>query len=97
MASGLIELVAVVMLLAPRTVTIGALLSVAVMSGAILSHLTKLGIVVKDDGGLLFGLAISVLVCSLGVLVIRRRQIPILGYLFLPAHAMSCETTGCQH
>jgi len=30
------------------------------MSGAILAHLTKLGIVVLDDGGLLFGMGVLV-------------------------------------
>src|SRR6516164_4679647 len=49
-ASGLAELVAVVLLIVPRTVTLGALLSLGVISGAIVSHLTRLGIVVKNDG-----------------------------------------------
>jgi putative oxidoreductase len=81
-ASGLVELVAVVLLLVPRTVVLGALLSLGVISGAIVSHLTKLGIVVKDDGGLLFGLAVTVFVCSALILILRRRQIPIVGPLF---------------
>ncbi len=81
-ASGLIEAVAVVLLLTPRTVVLGALLSAGVISGAIVSHLTKLGIVVRDDGGLLFGLAMIVLVCTAAILVIRRRQIPYLGTIF---------------
>src|SRR5918911_1493660 len=52
--SGLAELIAVILLLYPRTVALGAILSLGVISGAIVSHLTRLGIVVKDDGGLLF-------------------------------------------
>lgn len=75
-AAGLAELVAVVLLIAPRTVALGALLSLGLMIGAIGSHLARLGVVVKDDGGLLFGLAITVLLCSAAILVIRRRQIP---------------------
>ena len=55
--SGAVELVAVILLLIPSTVTIGAVLALGTITGAIFSHLTKLGIVVKDDGGLLFGLA----------------------------------------
>jgi len=82
-ATGFAELVAVVLLLAPPTVALGALLSVGLMTGAIGAHFTKLGIVVRDDGGLLFGLAATVFVCSAAVLVIRRRQIPVLGYLFV--------------
>ncbi len=72
--SGVAELVAVVLLLIPRSAVLGACVSLGVISGAIASHVTKLGIVVKDDGGLLFALALVVFACSLGVLLIRRRQ-----------------------
>ncbi len=78
-ASGVAELVASVLLLVPRTVVYGAGLSVAVIGGAIMSHLTKLGIVVKDDGGLLFVLASVVFAASLGVLAIHIREIPFLA------------------
>lgn len=73
--SGLVELVAVVLILTPRKVVFGALLSLGVISGAIFSHLTKLGIVVKDDGGLLFILALTVLAGSLVILGIRRSEL----------------------
>src|SRR5437773_3504022 len=96
-ASGLAELVAVVFLLVPRTVTLGALVALGVMTGAIASHLTKLGIVVQDDGGLLFSLAMTVFVASAGILIVRRRQIPVLGYLFSPSTQMRCEPHGCHH
>jgi hypothetical protein len=77
--SGVAELIAVVLLLYPRTVTLGAILALGVISGAIVSHLTKLGIVVMNDGGLLFALAVVVFVASAAVLVIRRTQIPVVG------------------
>jgi hypothetical protein len=83
--SGMAELLAVVLLLVPKTVTLGALLSLGVISGALVSHLTKLGIVVKDDGGLLFGLAVTVFISSLIVLILRRQQIPIVSKFLLPA------------
>lgn len=73
--SGVAELIACLLLLVPRTVLIGALLSLGVIGGAIVSHLARLGIVVKDDGGLLFALALIVFTASLAVLVIRRRQL----------------------
>ncbi|MFO1500514.1 MAG: DoxX family protein [Verrucomicrobiota bacterium] len=82
--SGVAEAVAVVLLLLPRTVTCGALLSLLVILGALFSHLTKLGIVVQNDRGLLFALAVTVFVCSLGILVLRRDQIPFLSRFFLP-------------
>lgn len=77
--SGVAELVASVLLLVPATVTLGALLALAVISGAIVSHLTKLGIVVMDDGGLLFVLALAVFFGSATILVLRRKEIPIIG------------------
>ncbi len=78
-ASGAIELVAAVLMLAPGTVIYGALLSVGIAVGAILSHLTVLGIEVKGDGGLLFALASIVLICGVGLLAIHRRAIPFIG------------------
>lgn len=84
--SGVAELIAVVLLLVPATVPVGALLSLGVISGAIMSHLTKLGIAVVNsdgtsDGGLLFGLALIVFVGSLALLWMHRQQIPVLGAL----------------
>ena len=96
-ATGCAEFVGVVLLLAPRVVPLGALLSLGLMAGAIGSHLTKLGVIVQNDGGLLFGLAVTVFLCSAIILVLRRQQIPILGHLFVPLHNLSCDTKGCQH
>ena len=79
--TGIVELVSAVLLLFQCHAWIGALLATGVMAGAILSHLTVLGIVVKDDGGLLFALAVVVLLCSLVVLFLQRRQIPIVSRL----------------
>lgn len=79
--SGVIELIASLLLLMPRTVWIGALLSLGTISGAIMSHLTKLGIKLTavGDNGELFALAVIVFLASALILLIRRRQIPILG------------------
>jgi putative oxidoreductase len=76
--SGVAELIASLLLLSSRHCWLGALLALGVMSGAITSHLTKLGIVVQNDGGLLFGLAITEAVCCTAVLVLHRRQIPLI-------------------
>lgn len=81
--SGIAELVAAILLLWPRTVTRGALLAVAIISGAIASHLTKLGIVVQDDGGLLFILAILVLVGSVLIIVMRYAELRRVGHKLL--------------
>jgi len=74
--SGVAELAAAVLLLWPRFVRWGALLALGVISGAIFFHLTKLGIEVQGDGGLLFGLALTVFAGSLLVLVLRRSPRP---------------------
>src|SRR5260221_10226822 len=42
--SGIIELIASVLLLVPRTIALGALLALGTISGAVLAHLTQLGI-----------------------------------------------------
>src|SRR3954447_21245156 len=49
--SGVVELIAAILLLMPATAPLGAILTMGTMAGAILSHLTLLGIVVMDDGG----------------------------------------------
>jgi putative oxidoreductase len=74
--SGVMELIAAVLLLIPGTVAVGALLAAGVGVGAVFSHLTLLGIDVKGDGGLLFGLACVVLAGSAVVLAIHRRELP---------------------
>ena len=79
LGSGVAELVASVLILVPSTVAVGALLSLGVMSGAILSHLTVLGIEIMGDGGLLFALAIIVFACSAAVLLAFIDQLPVLG------------------
>jgi putative oxidoreductase len=82
--SGVAELVAAVLLLVPRTAVLGAILSLGIISGAILSHLTQLGITLPavGDNGELFALAVVVFVASAAVVLIRRREIPVLGPRF---------------
>jgi len=77
--SGVIELIASLLLMVPATVSIGVLVSMGVMAGAIVSHLVVLGIEVKGDGGLLFGLALAAFAGSVLVLVLRRSQLPVVG------------------
>jgi hypothetical protein len=79
-ASGLLELVAVALLLYPKTPALGALLAVGLMAGAIGAHLTKLGIEVQGDRGTLFALALAVALTSLIVLALRRRELPLVGH-----------------
>ncbi len=71
--SGIVELIASVLILTPRTTLLGALLGAGTMLGAIFSHLFVLGIDVKNDGGELFILAIITLLCCM-ILIIQNRN-----------------------
>ena len=75
--TGVIELIAGILILVPATALIGAALSLGLMAGAIASHLFVIGIESDNDGGQLFMLAIIVLVLSLVVLAIRRKEVPV--------------------
>ncbi len=72
--TGVIELISGVLLLLPSTVFIGAFLGIGLMSGAIVSHLTVIGIESKGDGGQLFGLAIIVFVLCLSLAIMYKKQ-----------------------
>ena len=73
--SGVAELVASALLLWSGTAGFGGLIAASLMLGAIVSHLTRLGIEVQGDGGLLFGLAWVVLICSVLTVIIHRDQL----------------------
>lgn len=70
--AGVTELLVVILLLTPRKAWIGAFLGMGVMSGAILAHLTVLGIESDGDGGYLFILALITFLCCSLVAYIRK-------------------------
>ncbi|OIQ22491.1 MAG: DoxX family protein [Flavobacterium sp. MedPE-SWcel] len=71
--SGVMELIAAILLLIPSKSHWGAFLGAGVMSGAIASHLFILGIDVKDDGGTLFALAIITFIfCS--IIIVKNKN-----------------------
>jgi len=72
---GIVELIAGILLLIPKTAWVGALLSLGVISGAIVMHLTKLGIEINNDGGILFGTAILTFVLSAIIVWLERKKI----------------------
>jgi len=77
--TGVLELVASILILYPRTTGWGAGLGLGLMSGALFFHLTKLGIVFDGDA-VLFTYALITFVCCLILLIIYRKQIPILRF-----------------
>jgi len=72
--TGIMELIASLLLLLPSTVIIGAVMGTGIMTGAVLSHLAILGIESAGDGGQLFYLAISVLLCCAALLYLHRKE-----------------------
>ncbi|MGA0556871.1 DoxX family protein [Larkinella sp. VNQ87] len=72
--SGVVELIASILILIPRTSWIGAGLGLGVMAGAIGAHLTVLGIDILGDGGYLFFLALVVALSCGTILVLTRSQ-----------------------
>jgi len=72
--SGVVELVASILLLVPKTKILGAAVSLLVMSGAIISHIFVLGVSVQDDGGFLFTLACIVFLSSISIIVFREKK-----------------------
>lgn len=76
---GILELIASILLLIRKTVWAGATLTLGIISGAIIMHLTQLGIEVKNDGGLLFITAVVTFILSANVLFMYRNEIPIIG------------------
>ncbi len=73
--SGVMELIASLLILMPRTTGFGAFLGIGVMAGALLAHLFVLGIEVMADGGLLFAYALIVFISSLILFVMFRNQV----------------------
>ena len=71
--SGIVELIASILILIPRTTLLDALLAIVTMVSAILSQLFILGIEVKNDGGELFLLAIITFKCC-GILVYQNKN-----------------------
>ena len=77
--TGILELIASILIFIPKTTWIGALLTVGLMSGAILSHLTKIGIEHNNDSGLLFTSAIIIFLAGIIVSYSERKNIPLIG------------------
>ena len=73
--TGVMELIASILILYPKTTVYGAVLAIGLMAGAIFFHLTKLGLVVMDDGGQLFIYALLVFISSLALAIIYRHQL----------------------
>lgn len=76
--SGIVELIASILILIPRTTLLGAIIGLGTITGAILAHLTKLGIEVNNDEGALFTMAIIVFISCSILIYVNKDKIPAL-------------------
>ena len=76
---GILELIASVLLFFPKRIWLGSGLVAGLMAGAVMMHLTMIGIEVKGDGGKLFYTAIITLILSLIILWSKKKDIPFLN------------------
>lgn len=83
--TGILELITGLLLLIPATAFVGGVFGMSLMLGAIASHLLVIGIESKGDGGQLFMLAIIVLICSMAIQIIHRKEGLALAQKYLPA------------
>lgn len=73
--TGITELIAGILLLIPRTTWIGAMLTLGIIGGAIMMHITKLGLEVNNDGGVLFITAMVTFILSAIILWTKRKEV----------------------
>jgi len=79
---GVLELIAAVLILIPKSIWAGAVLTVGIISGAIFMHLTILGIEINQDHGKLFYTALIILTLGLIVSWNQRKNMPIIKNYF---------------
>jgi len=77
--TGIVELIAAILLFIPKTTWLGALLAIGLMFGAIFSHLTILGIEFNNDNGLLFYSAVITFILSGFIFYNERKTLPLIG------------------
>ena len=76
---GVLELISAILILIPRTIWAGAGLTLGILGGAIMMHLTQLGIEINNDGGTLFYMALGTFIISAIILFDQRKNIPFIG------------------
>jgi len=77
--TGILELIASILILYPRTTGFGALLGLGLMCGAIFFHLTKLGIVFDGDAILFTYAVITFISCAVLIFIYRKELLKFIG------------------
>ncbi len=75
---GILELIAGILLFIPKTIWLGAVLTLGIIGGAIFMHLTQLGIEIHGDGGILFYTALLTFILAGSILYLYRKTVPFL-------------------
>ena len=75
---GIFELIIAILILIPKTKIIAGMLSIAVITGAIVSHLGPLGVEVQNDNGILFYFALFVLASTLLFLWLQKEEVKLM-------------------
>ena len=78
---GAIEIGTALLLLTSAFCAVGAIMGIGIMCGAIIAHVTAIGLSVQGDGGTHIVLLASVLLSCSGIAYLRRKEIPIVGKL----------------
>ena len=76
MGTGIVELLAAILLLIPRTIWLGAVLTMGIVTCAIMCHFCFLGMEFQNDSGIRFGMGIAVFLATVATLWIHRNEIP---------------------
>lgn len=76
---GVLELISAILILIPRTIWAGAGLTLGILGGAIVMHLTQLGVEINNDDGALFYMALGTFILSVIILFNQQKNIPIIG------------------
>lgn len=77
--TGALELIASILLFIPKKTWLGAFLTIGLMGGAMMSHITILGIVHNNDGGILFAGAAITFIAGAVLLALNKKDIPFIG------------------
>jgi len=72
---GIIELFTAILILIPNTKIFGIIISLGVISGAIIAHLGPVGIEIQGDHGNVFYLAVTVFIISVLLLIINFKEL----------------------
>lgn len=73
--TGILELIASLLLISPKFAGFGGLLGAMLMIGAIVSHVFFIGVIVGNDGGQLMVMALLVLLCCTKVIFDEKESL----------------------